>query len=380
MERAMQDDREALVALCKEIARGVLFRVMRKLHNKQDAEDATQEILARVCSKIKDLQDPRAFGGWLNTIIINETNRHIEKSSKTATILNIQDYLETAVEENEAFLPDEYVIKEEDRREVMSIVDSLPERQLEAVLLHYYDGLTITEAASVMGVTKQSVARYLVLALDKIKIEIQKKADKTSALRGAAFLPIGPLLAQIFQQEAEILDSSRIEQLAMGGAALGGAALAGLAVVKSSLSSILLGPVTSVAATVLTVTALTVGLWTGGVIAPEVAPYEAPASVSEATASIVFSGGAAGYEHLNPQQAFVSSDSEYGELDVIAWDITTLDQTSVLFSGTGSNADDALTRLRIEGKDGEYLLVFTLLDEYGHSYTLTGSFSIRTGA
>ena len=52
VEKAMHGNRIALAELCQTIARGVLFRLSYKLKNRADAEDATQEVLIRVCESI----------------------------------------------------------------------------------------------------------------------------------------------------------------------------------------------------------------------------------------------------------------------------------------------------------------------------------------
>ena len=80
--RSMEGDSVALHELCDVIGRRVMFLVMRTLHNQMDAEDATQEVLMRMCNSIKGLREPKAFNGWLYSIVINETRRHHSVSSK----------------------------------------------------------------------------------------------------------------------------------------------------------------------------------------------------------------------------------------------------------------------------------------------------------
>ncbi|MCL2889301.1 MAG: sigma-70 family RNA polymerase sigma factor, partial [Eggerthellaceae bacterium] len=191
--------------LCRAIARDVLFRVTYRISNRTDAEDAAQEVLIRVCSKIHDLKNPKAFGGWLHSIIMNETNRYLATGLAKAAILDIQDYIEAAEEEDSEFLPQEYVLEQEDREKVMEIIRRLPDRQQEAIILHYYEALSITETADVMGVSRPAASRYLALAREKIKSELEKRVGAEAAYgrtANLAVLPMGALITEALQLEA----------------------------------------------------------------------------------------------------------------------------------------------------------------------------------
>ena len=134
---AQNGNREALKNLCESIAKSVFFHVSFSIRNQMDAEDVTQEILIRVCENLHNLKDTKAFSGWLNSIILNEIRRHIAKNAKHSAVINLEEYFEAGIEDDdEEFIPEDYAIREEDRKVVMEIVRNLPERQLEAVILH----------------------------------------------------------------------------------------------------------------------------------------------------------------------------------------------------------------------------------------------------
>ena len=92
VQKAAKGDREALVDLCKNITKGILFRTTRILGSLTDAEDVTQEVLICVCTHISELREPKAFYVWLNRIIINESNRFFMKKTRHGVLLNIEDY------------------------------------------------------------------------------------------------------------------------------------------------------------------------------------------------------------------------------------------------------------------------------------------------
>ena len=369
VEQAMTGDHGALTELCKSIARNVLFRVSCRLRNQMDAEDVAQEILIRVCQKIRGLNDAKAFAGWLNSIIINETNRFLSQDSKQADIVSIDDYDDVEYEEEyRVFLPDEFAIREEDRKMIMDIVKGLPDRQHEAVMLHYYENMNVTETAAAMGISKPNVVRYLALARDKIKNEIENQSKKTGRMYSIGLLPIGALLTQVLKQEAELTAPLSLAPVERALEAPAEELRQAASPLSGTFLYLFFSFIIGVGAVFL--------MLTGNVFEQPGDAYTDSIVASDAVAIVVFSGGYDGYEHLNPKHAVAQTSSIFGELTELNWRIEDADTGAVLYSGEGSNADDALRDLSVNGEDGEYWIFFSLKDTTDGTYTLSRSFII----
>ena len=284
--KAKHGDKQALMALCERIVRGVLFRISCRLSNQMDAEDASQEVLIRVCEGIGNLKDPKAFGGWLNRIIVNETNRFAAKNTKTSNVVNIDEYIENDFEDDdESFLPDEYTVRAEDREIVMGIIKSLPDRQMEAVMLFYYEGMNVTEAAEAMGLAKANVSRYLALAREKIRSEIEILSEEKKLSSGFAILPIGGIISRVLRDESsmglgtsEPWIKSAMNQFTEGSKALTGGI---------GISALFASTTAKVAVGIIAACIVTVGLYIGGVFSPTKSPT---AGVGTGTGTIIFTG------------------------------------------------------------------------------------------
>ena len=397
VRKASQGNRDALMDLCKTIGKGVLFRTTRILGNQTDAEDVTQEVMFSVCNHIHELREPKAFYVWLNRIIMNESNRFLMKRSKHGVLLNIEDYQEEFGEDDEDVIPQEYAIHEDDRKTVMNIIDRLPGQQRKAVLLHYYDGLTLAESAKVMNVSQPRVSRCLKFALEKIKKEIskQERASEGIALGGLALLPLEPLLAQVLHQEAALFTTEKIAWLeemvtvsaTVGGGAAAtaaatgaatGAGVAGAAGGGSSASSGGLGAIMNPAGVIATVAAaavVSVGVLIGAPALVQEPPDPPP--VVSAEFEITFNGGAGAQEHVNPSSAVPHAYTpERGEMSATQWRITALGSDDVIYSGNGGSADDTLRQMKSRGETGDYVLSFDMLDNAGDSWTLSREFTI----
>ena len=379
-ERAKHGEREALVSLCKKIAKDVLFRVSWKFQNHMDAEDVTQEVLIRVCDNIHNLRDPKAFGAWLNKIITNETNRYASNSLTRNAVINIneffEDYLDTAVEESKDCIPHDFMIREDDRRMVTELLKKLPERQLEAILLHYYEDMSLNETAEAMEVSRPCVSRYLILAQNKIKEEIQKQSEKLGMTSRLALLPIGPLLTQVLHQEASLastLSEMKIEQT-VNNNANNLVRQAGNTVAAKAAT----GPLISIAIVLGLTLAVSLALLINNFTAGTQDLVTEQSTAYDVYGKVLFTGGDARYEHLNPKHAAAQTGSEYGELTIYGWRIETMDG-AVLYSGEGEGGDEALAFMYESGKDGEYKFIFQAKDEAGNAYILHRSFLIDTG-
>jgi len=383
VEKAIDGDKEALINLCESISKNVYFRAHCKLQDHIDAEDATQEILIRVCTGITDLKNPRAFGKWLNTIIINETNRYFKKRSRHSNVLNIDDYREVLTEENEEFLPQEYIFRKEARSAVMEIINRLPERQMESIMLYYYEGLSAKEAAEVMGVTPQRVSECLSLARETIKNELDKQAVESSMARSVAALPIGVVLSNVLQQQAEFtatMNHTSIQETLNKAAEIlnvSAPTLVGAAAAKT-ISAALVGAI----ATVVVGAAVVTGLWFGGVFeTPEPSleqpPVPDPIIVSDAVGTIVFHSETSEFSHVNPIRAEAFTNSNYGELEICSWMIVASGTGAVLFEGSGGIVENVFSEMLNDQRDGEYQLIFLLKDVSGQAYLLEGLFQIR---
>ena len=203
VEKAMNGDSSELTPLCAKIIDPVLYRVLRIVRKREDAEDITQEIMLRVCQHIKKLRDPELFRVWLTKIITNEVNRYMAKSNDyNKKLENIDDHREL-IDENEANLPMESAVNKEAFAVVLKLIESLPEQQQMVVRLRYYDGMSHSEITKAMNIKKTTVSTHLIRAHEKIKAELEKMSD---ALGGkvANIVSFGVLMTEFLHLDTEL--------------------------------------------------------------------------------------------------------------------------------------------------------------------------------
>ena len=202
VDRAAKGDKDALCDLCEQIAKGVLFKVTYILGKQSGVEDVSQEVLIRVCENIQNLRSPKAFKTWLSRIIINEKNRYLAKNMRHGDMLDIDDHIDDTIEETDDFIPQEYVENRELRHKIMNAIKDLPMRQRETIMLHYYQGLSVTEIAKVLDVTTQSVSKNLAVARSKLKSELGGELQGSGTGSSMTMMSVGAILGWILQKES----------------------------------------------------------------------------------------------------------------------------------------------------------------------------------
>ena len=349
---------EALSALCSKCSKDILFQLLNIMYNPDDAADVTQEVLLRVCEKIQNLKEPKAFRGWLARIIHNEKNRFYSNNQKFGVMLNLDDYRGVITEERSDHLPYDSVESSALREEVMGIIAKFPERQREAVMLHYYSDFCVNDVAGIMSISKSTASHYITTASKKIKQIIESRA---SIGYGFAMMPVGSVLSGVLKYEgahfvplnpvalAEITASINAVILSAG---QGTAVAAGATVAAASVS------IHKIIAGLLAVTVTVTAAIAGGLSIQYAEVITRPVAVSRvvpAQIDIVFTGGedfGDQYVYVNPQDAYLPTSGDFTQ----HWWITESGSETILTQGEGDTIGGAFAQLRESGQTGEFVL------------------------
>ena len=394
--KAVRGDDDAFLELLPLITPDILFSVRYILRNQMDAEDAAQEIIIRVCSSIRELRDPKKFKAWLNSIIVNETRRFMKEYYMNDPCTDIEEYLNDIEEKKVDRLPHESAEKDERDSIIMSIINTLPENQRLAILFHYYKGLSVTETAGMMGVKQQSVSRSLKLARAKIRNELNDHhSGDTRFAYGFSMVPIGSFIKSAIQAEAKTFAADNVGWIARavktaaplyGRADLAGAgagASVGHAVVQTAAKvTLAFKPVLITVAAVSASAAVITGAYTYNNNAArrvaETVAVEQQGPDANMVCEIIFTGGSADGEHINPAHAIAQASDSNGELTPQNWWITAAGGEEIVFSGDSGTVDDAFEQMMQSGMDGRYTLNYSMLDSTGGTYRIYRDFTIAS--
>ena len=199
VEGVKQGDQASFEQLYMLSSRSVYFICVSFLGNEEDAKDIMQDVYVTAYEKIYQLNDAGKFVPWINRIAVNKCKRVLLKNAPV--FMDVEDMDSRLEEENENFLPEEYITQKEKRKLVMDIMrNTLSDIQYKTVILYYFNGLTIDEIADIMECPPGTIKARLSLARAKIRNGVQAyengSGDKLYSVVGL------PILMRLLYEEA----------------------------------------------------------------------------------------------------------------------------------------------------------------------------------
>ena len=135
----------------------MVFRVaLHCFANRQDAEDAVQEVFLRLYGRQEPFESPEHLRRWLIRVTVNACKDLLRSFFRRNTVP-----LEEAV--NKAVEPYGQA------GEVLRAVLSLPEQYRQVVYLHYYEGYTAPEIGKMLGKNPNTVYTLLTRARERLR-------------------------------------------------------------------------------------------------------------------------------------------------------------------------------------------------------------------
>ena len=202
VRKTTEGDMVAFEKLYRMTNQRVYFICLNFLKNEQDAEDAVQDTYLTAFKNIRQLSEPQKFRSWVERIAVNRCKDIIKKSQPVPMEDDILN--ETLLAEDEFAIPEKYIVDKEKRRILMDIMRTkLTDLQYQAILLYYFNNLSIAEIAEIMECSEGAVKNRLSKARAAIKRAIDEfQKDKDDKL----FTFVGvPFLAKVFDEESKIL-------------------------------------------------------------------------------------------------------------------------------------------------------------------------------
>lgn len=143
---------------CRALSRytdGVYRVALNCLKNPHNAEDVTQEVFLRLYRTPKPPAEGEHTKAWLIRVTLNECRRAL--ASPWSKTVPLEEY---------AAVP---AFSSEEKRETYEAVMALPAKYRIAIYLHYYEGYSTAEMASILGISVSAVCSRLERARKELK-------------------------------------------------------------------------------------------------------------------------------------------------------------------------------------------------------------------
>ena len=158
--------------LIDKYQRMVFTLAMGFVHQKENAEDLTQDIFIKVWIALPNYKGDAIFSTWLYRIAVNYCINFVEKNKRNRIIVLAEELIghvfNTAINDKDA---QQELEEMESGNLVRTAIDSLPINQRTAFILSAYEELPIKEIAAIMNRSEGAVEQLL----QRAKMNLKKK-------------------------------------------------------------------------------------------------------------------------------------------------------------------------------------------------------------
>ena len=160
----------------------MVFRTcMGFVHNKDDAEDLTQDVFLQAYKSLSNFKGEAAFSTWIYRIAVNISLNKVRKSPVKIIMDQLDSFLGSdkgnkspfSVAETES--PENILISREHTAWLNKALDSLPENQRTAIVLSKYDDLSQKEIAVIMNTSEGAVEALIQRAKKNLRDKLSRK-------------------------------------------------------------------------------------------------------------------------------------------------------------------------------------------------------------
>jgi RNA polymerase sigma factor (sigma-70 family) len=183
VKRAIQNDQKAYAELMTRYKDAIYFMLLKMVNNKEDANDLTVEAFGKAFENIEKYRADFAFSTWLFKIATNNCIDFIRKKRlKTFSIDQTIEGEEGSENKydiaSEGLDPEEKLIKKQKTDLMRNIVDKLPVRYRQLVIMRYFDEKSYEEISVELDLPLGTVKAQLFRARDLLFNTIKKGKEK----------------------------------------------------------------------------------------------------------------------------------------------------------------------------------------------------------
>jgi len=170
VERAKRGDRSAQAALFEQL-QDVWFRFcVSILGDAEAAREAVQETALRFLQRLSSFRGDSRLKTWALGIALNVCRELTRKANRP---LGADEF--AARPDTDVLRPDEAAGDSEQCSQLRQLVDQLPPRQREAMVLRYFEQMDIEQTAQVMGCAVGTVKATVSQALKSLRRKYESK-------------------------------------------------------------------------------------------------------------------------------------------------------------------------------------------------------------
>ncbi len=206
VKKAQQGDRNALNDLIGAVYEDLYFYACQTVKDEDLAADVTQESCLEIIKTMNNLRQPEAFGVWARRITYHQAMKHFRHNQEVTPDENEdgETVLDRIVDESDSAQVEKALEDREFKQTMQQLLDNLPPEQRSALMMYYYEQLSVGQIAQIQGVSDGTVKSRLNYGRKAVKNQVEEYEKKHDVrLHSVAVLP---LLAVLFRGQKKPME------------------------------------------------------------------------------------------------------------------------------------------------------------------------------
>lgn len=181
VEQILNGNNNAFRYLVANYQRLVLHVVGRIVRRQDEVEDICQDVFIKVFRKMKRFRGESRLSTWIATIAYNTSISHVRKLARRGEQLYEDNPAVIALERDES-LNQKVVEKEEAKKILMEMIESLPVNYRTVLTLFHLEEFSYKEIEEITGMPAGTIKSYLSRARKLLKGKLEKvvESEKTN--------------------------------------------------------------------------------------------------------------------------------------------------------------------------------------------------------
>ncbi len=175
VQQVLNGNNHAFRFLVSKYQRLVLHVVGRIVQQNDEVEDICQEVFIKIFKTLKKFRGDSKLSTWIATIAYNSAITHIRKQKRRGEVSYSEDP-NLILSEKDSGLNQKIVEKEEAKKYLMQLVESLPVNYRTVITLFHLEEFSYKEIEEITGMPEGTIKSYLSRARKLLKGKIEKVA------------------------------------------------------------------------------------------------------------------------------------------------------------------------------------------------------------
>ncbi len=185
--RALQGDCAAFGEIACRHSASMLRTACMIVGDRDIAEDVVQDALIQAWLHLPDLRESGALRPWLMRIVVNQCINFKRRVARSAA------FVRQALSEQESDLlaraADDHKGRIERDWDLARAIESLPMKQRVAIVLHYYNGMTLPEMAQSLQISENTLKKRIQAALANLRQVLRMDGDEPAGYIQSSLSP-----------------------------------------------------------------------------------------------------------------------------------------------------------------------------------------------